>query len=1585
MKLTGKYPINFSQIGWVILGCVLFPLSSFGALFPVEQTSSPAGLVSASAIIEQGNSYQSIDPQLNKNGYTFGYWAIDGVRQAGADGRALTRVTSVINANSTYTAHYFGDNEDTDGDGVKDWFEYRMFGDLSKSPSDDSDGDGFSNKRESELGQDALIVDFMEPGGIAGRMSNTITYADTSMLKVTIKSNPTGFISTSITNKEVNASVATQSLNGATNGSHFAYWTINGVRQASPNGVASSKVSLNISGTTEIVAHYVPSNEDSDGDGVKDWFELYQFGDLASGPSDDSDGDGFSNKREGELGQEATIAEFTEPGGIAGRMSNSFSYADTSMVLVTIKSNPAGFIAESITYREYNSTVTTQNLNGPTNGSHFAYWTIDGVRQYGPTGVSQSKVSDVITADTLFTAHYIPSNEDTDGDGVKDWFEMYQFGSLSLGPEDDPDGDGFSNKREGELGQEATIGEFVEAGGIAGRMSNSLVYYVQLNRPPDGLDLNRSFVFMNKDANRTVGGFSPSDPDDPGLMRSYDYQLRTGPGGTDNHRFNLVGNLLRTSQTFTSEGNFSILVRVTDDENASYDKNFTIVTIDPLRDDDGDGLGYEQELLLGTGINVFDSDGDGASDGSEISAGTDPLDPNVFPNRPPVDLNSTAPLVIYENAPVGTLVGEFNATELDGDPMSFALSQHSSYPHNHYFTLEANGTLRTSAEFDYENNVSVFQIMVRTVDDQNASTEKLFPVHLLNVNENPHFTSISLISLNHNLIQEISIPEGLSYALEINATDVDGDALTYEKISSVDFSLFDLNTSDGRLFFKTIPDFEVPHDSDGNNTYEIWFRAHDGNGGYAEKRLTIRIINVVEDLDGDGVEDHYDPDDDGDGFSDLEELNYPSDPRDANSVANVAPDTLDLNGTSILENQPVGTRVGQLLASDPDANASLHFALVEGNHSAGNIYFSIDQNGSLITTVSFDYENNESNFSVRVQVADEHNFSIEKTFTIHLLNQNELPYDLTDPSMLRIQENQPAGTRVGDIVFADPDQGSVLDYALVSGAFDNQSFTLDANGTIRSARTFDYELNSTHTIKIRVTDENNASVENDYSIAVINVVEDLDGDGVEDHYDPDDDGDGFTDLDELNYPSDPRDANSVANVAPDSLDLNVTSILENQPVGTRVGQFYATDADANTTFHFTLVDGNNSGGNIYFSIDQNGSLITAVDFDYETNESEYSIHVRVADEHNFSLEKTFVLSLVNVVEDPDGDGIENHYDFDDDGDGFSDEEEIAYGSDPLDPLSISNTAPTELSITNSVIRENAPARSVVGQLVGYDPNPGTILQYSLVDGNGSLGNVYFEVAENGILLTTASLDFEKDGSSLSIRVKASDEKNASLEAVFAISVIDEFRPIVRTGKSVFQGDGTVKISGDILDTGGLYGITERGFLVSSYAEPSFDQNHTTQHPADINSSGGFEILFDRLESGKRYHYRAYAINAEGVSYGASQSFETPDSQLMPKWSTASPVQGADNWWQSPWFGSFFMGDDNGWIMHEKLGWLFVLPQEDSVWLWQDKLGWLWTAADIYPYLYRDEEDGWIFFHGGRAELLLFFSFEETRWIQISRQ
>ena len=56
-----------------------------------------------------------------------------------------------------------------------------------------------------------------------------------------------------------------------------------------------------------------------------------------------------------------------------------------------------------------------------------------------------------------------------------------------------------------------------------------------------------------------------------------------------------------------------------------------------------------------------------------------------------------------------------------------------------------------------------------------------------------------------------------------------------------------------------------------------------------EGNFTVSLLNVVEDLDGDGVEDFYDSDDDGDGYSDAEEVAYGSDPRDAASVANAQP------------------------------------------------------------------------------------------------------------------------------------------------------------------------------------------------------------------------------------------------------------------------------------------------------------------------------------------------------------------------------------------------------------------------------------------------------------------------------------------------------------------------------------------------------------------------------------------------------------------------------------------------------------------------------------------------------------------------
>lgn len=107
------------------------------------------------------------------------------------------------------------------------------------------------------------------------------------------------------------------------------------------------------------------------------------------------------------------------------------------------------------------------------------------------------------------------------------------------------------------------------------------------------------------------------------------------------------------------------------------------------------------------------------------------------------------------------------------------------------------------------------------------------------------------------------------------------------------------------------------------------------------------------------------------------------------AMANRPPTNIVISNTSVAENLAVGTTVGGFSTQDPDATNTFTYTLVAGAGSTHNGSFSI-KGSNLQTAVSFNYEV-QSNFSIRVQSADQGVLSTQKVFAITVSDVNETP------------------------------------------------------------------------------------------------------------------------------------------------------------------------------------------------------------------------------------------------------------------------------------------------------------------------------------------------------------------------------------------------------------------------------------------------------------------------------------------------------------------------------------------------------------------------------------------------------------------
>jgi len=102
---------------------------------------------------------------------------------------------------------------------------------------------------------------------------------------------------------------------------------------------------------------------------------------------------------------------------------------------------------------------------------------------------------------------------------------------------------------------------------------------------------------------------------------------------------------------------------------------------------------------------------------------------------------------------------------------------------------------------------------------------------------------------------------------------------------------------------------------------------------------------------------------------------------------NESPIALDLAGQSVAENVALGTTIGFFSTSDSDVGESFTYSFTSGNGDTDNNVFSINGD-QLQAKDQLDHEAKDT-YTIRVQSSDSAGNTIEGTFVINVLDEND--------------------------------------------------------------------------------------------------------------------------------------------------------------------------------------------------------------------------------------------------------------------------------------------------------------------------------------------------------------------------------------------------------------------------------------------------------------------------------------------------------------------------------------------------------------------------------------------------------------------
>jgi hypothetical protein len=134
---------------------------------------------------------------------------------------------------------------------------------------------------------------------------------------------------------------------------------------------------------------------------------------------------------------------------------------------------------------------------------------------------------------------------------------------------------------------------------------------------------------------------------------------------------------------------------------------------------------------------------------------------------------------------------------------------------------------------------------------------------------------------------------------------------------------------------------------------------------------------------------------------------------------------------------------------------------------------------------------------------------------------------------------------------------------------------------------------------------------------------------------------------------------------------------------------------------------------------------------------------------------------------------------------------------------------------------------------------------------------------------------------------------------------------------------------------------------------------------NLSAEGFTTRVFIRLDPGESI---ADAMANSGLARALAQS---------------TPVEGAEGWFSSPWFGNFYNAGNN-WIMHENYGWVHVpVTNTPNLWYWHPNHEWVWTGPQIHPHLFRNKDGTWLYFMKEALPRKILYNYETQDFEKVS--